>query len=299
MIIMTFKSGFVAVVGRPNVGKSTLMNYLVGEKIAIMSSKPQTTRNNIRGVLNRKESQMVLVDTPGLHKPKNKLGDFMMKSALNTLSDVDVILYLVEPEYQIGPGDTYIMELLKEVKTPIILIINKIDLSNSEQLDHCYEMYQSLNLFERIIPISATLGANVDQIIRELEALLPEGPRYFPEDMITDQSERVIVAELIREKVLQYLEQEIPHGVAVVTEMMKLDEEKQLFEIHATIFCEKKSHKGMIIGKGGRKLKGIGKSARQDMERFLGTKVYLELWVKVKEGWRDQTALLKDFGYDE
>jgi GTPase len=296
---MAFKSGFVAVVGRPNVGKSTLMNYLVGEKIAIMSSKPQTTRNNIRGVLNRKESQMVLVDTPGLHKPKNKLGDFMMKSALNTLSDVDVILYLVEPEYQIGPGDTYIMELLKEVKTPIILIINKIDLSNSGQLDHCYEMYQSLNLFERIIPISATLGANVDQIIRELEALLPEGPRYFPEDMITDQSERVIVAELIREKVLQYLEQEIPHGVAVVTEMMKLDEEKQLFEIHATIFCEKKSHKGMIIGKNGRKLKGIGKSARQDMERFLGARVYLELWVKVKEGWRDQTALLKDFGYDE
>ena len=296
---MAFKSGFVAVVGRPNVGKSTLMNYLVGEKIAIMSSKPQTTRNNIRGVLNREESQMVLVDTPGLHKPKNKLGDFMMKSALNTLSDVDVILYLVEPEYQIGPGDTYIMELLKEVKTPIILIINKIDLSNSEQLDHCYEMYQALNLFERIIPISATLGANVDQIIRELEALLPEGPRYFPEDMITDQSERVIVAELIREKVLQYLEQEIPHGVAVVTEMMKLDEEKQLFEIHATIFCEKKSHKGMIIGKGGRKLKGIGKSARQDMERFLGTRVYLELWVKVKEGWRDQSALLKDFGYDE
>lgn len=296
---MSFKSGFVAVIGRPNVGKSTLMNRLVGEKVAIMSSKPQTTRNSIRGVLNRPGSQMVLVDTPGLHKPKNKLGDFMMESALNTLSDVDAILYLVEPEDKIGPGDTYIMELLKGVSTPVILLINKIDLSDGAQLDHCYSMYEELNLFQRIIPVSATLGANLEQVLRELEALLPEGPRYFPEDMITDQPERVIVAELIREKVLQYLEQEVPHGVAVVTERMRLDEGKQLFEIQATIFCEKKSHKGMIIGKNGRKLKGIGKSAREDMERFLGTKVYLELWVKVKEGWRDQPSSLRDFGYDE
>jgi GTP-binding protein Era len=296
---MSYKSGFVAVIGRPNVGKSTLMNSLVGEKVAIMSAKPQTTRNSIRGVLNRPASQMVLVDTPGLHKPKNKLGEFMMQSALNTLTDVDAILYLVEPENSIGPGDRYIMELLKEIKTPVILVINKIDLSDSEQLDHCYALYEETGLFKRIIPISATLGANLEQVLRELEVLLPEGPRYFPEDMITDQPERVIVAELIREKILQYLEQEVPHGVAVVTERMRLNEEKQLMEIQATIFCEKKSHKGMIIGKNGRKLKGIGKSAREDMERFLGTKVFLELWVKVKEGWRDQPSSLRDFGYDE
>ncbi|MEN1759767.1 GTPase Era [Anoxynatronum sibiricum] len=296
---MTFKSGFVAVVGRPNVGKSTLMNRLVGEKVAIMSSKPQTTRNSIRGVLNRPGSQMVLVDTPGLHRPKNKLGDFMMQSAMNTLNDVDVILYLVEPENDIGPGDRYIMEMLAEIKTPVILVINKIDLSNGEQLDHCYGLYETTGRFQRIIPLSATLGVNLEQLLRELEAHLPEGPRYFPEDMITDQPERVIMAELIREKVLQYLEQEIPHGVAVMTERMRLNEEKQLMEVQATIFCEKKSHKGMIIGKNGRKLKGIGKSAREDMERFLGVKVYLELWVKVKEGWRDQAASLRDFGYDE
>ena len=296
---MSYKSGFVAVIGRPNVGKSTLMNTLVGEKVAIMSAKPQTTRNSIRGVLNRPACQMVLVDTPGLHKPKNKLGEFMMKSALNTLADVDAILYLVEPENAIGPGDRYIMELLKEIKTPVILVINKIDLSDSKQLDHCYALYEEIGLFKRIIPISATLGANLEQVLRELEAFLPEGPRYFPEDMITDQPERVIVAELIREKILQYLEQEVPHGVAVVTERMRLNEEKQLMEIQATIFCEKKSHKGMIIGKNGRKLKGIGKSAREDMERFLGTKVFLELWVKVKEGWRDQPSSLRDFGYDE
>lgn len=296
---MNFKSGFAAVIGRPNVGKSTLMNQLVGEKVAIMSSKPQTTRNSIRGVLNRPNSQMVLVDTPGLHKPKNKLGDFMMKSALNTLNDVDAILYLVEPENAVGPGDRYIMEMLKDIKTPVILVINKIDVSDSEQLDKCYGLYEAMGLFQRIIPVSAILGVNLEQVLREIEAILPEGPRYFPEDMITDQPERVIVAELIREKLLQYLEQEIPHGVAVVTERMRLNEEKQLFEVQATIFCEKKSHKGMIIGKNGRKLKGIGKSAREDMERFLGTKVFLELWVKVKEGWRDQPSSLRDFGYDE
>ncbi len=296
---MSFKSGFVAVVGRPNVGKSTLMNQLIGEKVAIMSSKPQTTRNSIRGVLNREKSQMVLVDTPGLHKPKNKLGDFMMESALNTLKDVDAILYLVEPENNIGPGDRYIMDLLKDIKTPVILVINKIDISDSDQLDHCYGLYEKMNQFQRIIPISATLGVNLEQVLREIESLLPEGPRYFPEDMITDQPERVIMAELIREKLLQYLEQEVPHGIAVVTERMRMNEEKQLMEIQATIFCEKKSHKGMIIGKNGRKLKGIGKSAREDMERFLGTKVYLELWVKVKEGWRDQPSSLRDFGYDE
>lgn len=296
---MRFKSGFVAVIGRPNVGKSTLMNRLIGEKIAIMSSKPQTTRNSIRGVLNRENAQMVLVDTPGLHKPKNKLGDFMMESALNTLNDVDAILYLVEPEKEIGPGDRYIMDLLKDIKTPVVLVINKIDLSDSDELDHCYGLYENMNQFARIIPISATLGVNLEQVLREIEALLPEGPRYFPVDMITDQPERVIVAELIREKILQYLEQEVPHGVAVVTERMRLNEDKQLMEIQATIFCEKKSHKGMIIGKNGRKLKGIGKSAREDMERFLGTKVYLELWVKVKEGWRDQPSSLRDFGYDE
>lgn len=296
---MAFKSGFVAVVGRPNVGKSTLMNRLVGEKVAIMSPKPQTTRHNIRGIINNETSQMIVIDTPGLHKPASKLGDYMVQSALNTLQDADAILYLVEPEKRIGPGDRYIMELLEKTETPIILVINKIDMSHSEELEICFQQYDETGLFQSIIPISATLGENIDQLIRTIEAYLPEGPHYFPEDEYTDQPERTMVAELIREKVLQYLEQEIPHGVAVVTEKMTYREEKNLTEIQAAIFCEKKSHKGIIIGKNGRKLKGIGKAARKDIEGLLGHQVHLELWVKVKEGWRDQDNILKDLGYKE
>ncbi len=296
---MAFKSGFVAVIGRPNVGKSTLMNRLVGEKVAIMSSKPQTTRNTIRGILTRETSQMILVDTPGLHKPSSKLGDFMVQSALTTLQDVDVILYLVEPENKIGPGDRYIMEQLKKVHTPIVLAINKMDLSNSDQLEACFNQYEETELFRRILPVSATLGENMNQLLKTLEDFLPEGPHYFPEEEYTDQPERVMVAELIREKVLQYLEQEIPHGVAVMTEKMTYRPEKNLTEIQAAIFCEKKSHKGIIIGKNGRKLKGIGKAARIDIEHLMGHQVHLELWVKVKEGWRDQENTLKDLGYKQ
>ncbi|SDY30504.1 GTPase Era [Tindallia californiensis] len=296
---MAFKSGFVAVVGRPNVGKSTLMNRLVGEKVAIMSPKPQTTRHNIRGIINNENSQMIVIDTPGLHKPASKLGDYMVQSALNTLQDADAILYLVEPEKRIGPGDRYIMELLEKTETPIILVINKIDMSNSAELEICFQQYDETGLFQSIIPISATLGENINQLIRTIEAYLPEGPHYFPEDEYTDQPERTMVAELIREKVLQYLEQEIPHGVAVITEKMTYREEKNLTEIQAAIFCEKKSHKGIIIGKNGRKLKGIGKAARKDIEDLLGHQVHLELWVKVKEGWRDQDNILKDLGYKE
>ena len=296
---MEFRSGFVAVIGRPNVGKSTLMNQLVGEKVAIMSSKPQTTRNSIRGVVNRPNCQMVLVDTPGLHRPKNRLGEWMIRSAMNALGDVDVVLYLVEPERTIGPGDRYILDLLKDIKTPVILVINKIDMADTQLLEHCYQLYHEEMHFHRIIPVSASLGVHLDQIMEATESLLPEGPRYFPEDMLTDQPERVMMAELIREKILHYMEQEIPHGIAVVLDEMTFYEERDIVEIQATIFCEKKSHKGMVIGKSGRKLKGIGKSAREDMERFLGTRVYLQLWVKVKEGWRDQAASLRDFGYFE
>ena len=296
---MEFRSGFVAVIGRPNVGKSTLMNQLVGEKVAIMSSKPQTTRNSIRGVVNRPNCQMVLVDTPGLHRPKNRLGEWMIRSAMNALGDVDVVLYLVEPERTIGPGDRYILDLLKDIKTPVILIINKIDMADPQLLEHCHQLYKEEMHFHRIIPVSASLGVHLDQIMEATESLLPEGPRYFPEDMLTDQPERVMMAELIREKILHYMEQEIPHGIAVVLDEMTFYEERDIVEIQATIFCEKKSHKGMVIGKSGRKLKGIGKSAREDMERFLGTRVYLQLWVKVKEGWRDQAASLRDFGYFE
>lgn len=296
---MAFKSGFVAVIGRPNVGKSTLMNRLVGEKVAIMSSKPQTTRNTVRGILTTQNSQIIFVDTPGLHKPSSKLGDFMVQSALNTLQDVDVILYLVEPEFKIGPGDRYIMEQLQKVTTPVVLLINKMDLSGPDQLESCFNLYDSTGLFSRILPVSATVGENMKMLLETIESFLPEGPHYFPEEAYTDQPERVMVAELIREKVLQYLEQEIPHGVAVVTEKMSYRGDKELTEIQAAIFCEKKSHKGIIIGKNGRKLKGIGKAARKDIESLLGHQVHLELWVKIKEGWRDQDTILKDLGYKQ
>ncbi len=296
------KSGFIGIIGRPNVGKSTLLNAILGEKIAITTDKPQTTRNSIRGIftkLNGREDdcQMIFIDTPGIHKPRNKLGGYMTDMAINTFKEVEVVVFIVDDELSAGPGDKYIVELLKDIDTPKFLIINKIDKLGPEQYRKIFEEYQELNLFTDIIGISAISGKNVDVLLNKIEGLMKEGPMYFPEDMVTDHPERFIVSEIIREKVLLYLDEEIPHGVAIELESYK--EETNLTRIGAVIYCEKKSHKGIIIGKEGKKLKGIGKSARLEMEALLGTKVFLELWVKVKENWRDSDFALNSFGYKQ
>lgn len=295
---MAFRSGFVTIIGRPNVGKSTLMNTIIGEKIAIMSDKPQTTRNRIQCVYTKDDFQIVFLDTPGIHRPKHKLGQYMVKIAKDTLREVDAILFIVDESTTIGPGDQYIMEQLEGIKTPIILVINKIDKMNQESLNALYAKHEATGLFANIVGISALEGANLNNLINLIVSYLPDGPKYFPDHMITDQPERLIVSEMIREKILHYTDQEIPHGVAVETTLMKKRVDKDIIDIHATIYCERKSHKGIIIGKGGRKLKGIGKSAREDIEKLLGTKVYLELWVKVKEDWRNSDNILRTLGYD-
>ncbi len=295
---MRFKSGFVTIIGRPNVGKSTLMNKVIGEKIAIMSDKPQTTRNKIQCVYTENDFQIVFLDTPGIHKPKHKLGQYMVKIAKETLREVDAILFVVDDSTTIGPGDKYIMEQLEGIDTPIILVINKIDKMDQQSLTELYNKYEGTKLFKNIIGISALEGVNLDNLVNLIVSYFPEGPQYFPEHMVTDQPERLIVAELIREKILKYTEQEIPHGVAVEVNLMKKRKDKDIVDINATIYCERKTHKGIIIGKGGRKLKGIGKSSREDIENLLGSKVYLELWVKVKEGWRNSENTLKNLGYD-
>ena len=289
------KSGFIGIVGRPNVGKSTLLNAILGEKIAIVSDKPQTTRNTIRGIYTKDDLQMVFLDTPGIHKPRNKLGDYMVNAATNTFNDTEAIVFIVDDRLSKGPGDKYIVDILKDVKTPKILVINKIDKMTPDEYKAIYDEYEELGLFKEIIGISAKENHNVDTLIGTLEGLLPEGPFFFPEDMVTDHPERFIVSEIIREKMLMYLNDELPHGVAV--EIEQFEDEGTLVKIGAVIYCEKKSHKGMIIGKQGRKLKGIGKSARQDIESLLGVKVFLQLWVKVKENWRDSDIMLSNFGY--
>ena len=289
------KSGFISIVGRPNVGKSTLLNAILGEKIAIVSDKPQTTRNTIRGIYTKDDLQMVFLDTPGIHKPRNKLGDYMVNAATNTFNDTEAIVFIVDDRLSKGPGDKYIVDILKDVKTPKILVINKIDKMTPDEYKEIYDEYEELGLFKEIIGISAKENHNVDTLIGTLEGLLPEGPFFFPEDMVTDHPERFIVSEIIREKMLMYLNDELPHGVAV--EIEQFEDEGTLVKIGAVIYCEKKSHKGMIIGKQGRKLKGIGKSARQDIESLLGVKVFLQLWVKVKENWRDSDIMLSNFGY--
>lgn len=295
-----FKSGFVSIVGRANVGKSTLLNNVVGEKIAIMSDKPQTTRNTIQAVYTDKDAQIVFLDTPGIHKPKNKLGEVMVKAASDALKNVDVILFVVDDSKSIGPGDRRIIDELKDSKTPVILIINKIDkLDKKDELFDIIEMYDSENVFKEIVPISALKGQNIESLIKAIESYLEEGPKYFPDDMITDQPERVLISELIREKVLHYVNDEVPHGVAVEVEKIKSRNNKDLVDISAVIYCERDSHKGIIIGKNGRKLKGIGKSAREDMELLLGSKVNLQLWVKVKENWRNLQNYINNFGYNE
>ncbi|WP_129596784.1 GTPase Era [Anaerophilus nitritogenes] len=294
---MKFKSGFVTIIGRPNVGKSTLMNQMIGEKIAIMSDKPQTTRNRIQTIYTEDHFQIIFLDTPGMHKPKNKLGEYMQKTAQQTLNEVDIILLVIDDTADMGPGDQYILEMLKTVKTPIFLVVNKMDQIPPEKFEKIYQMYTKENIFRELVAISALESKNVEKLVGKIVEFLPEGPQYFPKDMITDQPEKVIVSEIIREKLLHYLQEEVPHGVAVEVMSMKNRQDKDIVDISATIYCEKKSHKGIIIGKGGRKLKGIGKSAREDIERLLGSKVFLELWVKIKEDWRDQENILNTLGY--
>ena len=294
-----FKSGFVSIVGRPNVGKSTLMNNVVGEKIAIMSDKPQTTRNTIQAVCTDEECQIVFLDTPGIHKPKNKLGEFMVKSATDAFKNVDLVLFVVDDSKKIGPGDRKIIEDLRGIKTPVILVLNKIDKLEESELFELMQLYSNEDLFKAIVPISALKGRNVNELLKVIGNYLQEGPKYFPDYMITDQPERVLVSELIREKVLHYLNDEVPHGVAVEVERMKSRQDKDIVDISAVIYCERDSHKGIIIGKNGRKLKGIGKSAREDMELLLGSKINLQLWVKVKENWRNLQNYITDFGYND
>ena len=294
-----FKSGFVSIVGRPNVGKSTLMNNVVGEKIAIMSDKPQTTRNTIQAVYTDEEAQVVFLDTPGIHKPKNKLGEFMVKSATDAFKNVDLVLFVVDESKKIGPGDRKIIDDLKNIKTPVVLVLNKIDQLNEEELFDLMKMYNAEGVFEQIVPISALKGRNINELLKVIKSHLEEGPQYFPDYMITDQPERVLVSELIREKVLQYVHDEVPHGVAVEIERMKSRKDKEIVDISAVIYCERDSHKGIIIGKNGRKLKGIGKSARADIELLLGSQANLQLWVKVKENWRNLQNYVSNFGYTE
>ena len=294
-----YKSGFVAIIGRPNVGKSTLMNQLIGQKIAITSKKPQTTRNRIQTVLTTEEGQIVFVDTPGIHKAKNKLGEYMVNVASRTFKDADVILWLVEPGTQVGPGDRHIAEQLKNCKLPVILVINKVDTVKKEEVAGFIETYRKLIDFADIVPASALRAQNLDTVIDCIFKYLPYGPQFYDEDTITDQPQRQIVAELIREKALRTLDEEIPHGIAVTIDTMKERPDGRIVDIEATIICERDSHKGIIIGKQGAMLKKIGSAARFEIERMLEQKVNLKLWVKVKKDWRDSDYLIKNFGYDK
>ena len=296
---LMFKSGFVAILGRPNVGKSTFLNRVMGQKIAIMSNKAQTTRNKIMGIYTTETEQIVFIDTPGIHKPKTALGDFMVESAYSTLREVDTVLFMVPADEKRGKGDDMIIERLKEAKVPVILVINKIDKVHPDQLLEQIDDFRDQMDFKEIIPISALQGNNVDRLLTVLIENLEEGFQYFPEDQITDHPERFLVSEMIREKILTLTEQEVPHSVAVVVDSMKRDPETDKIHIQATIMVERNSQKGIIIGKHGAMLKKIGTLARRDIEIMLGDKVYLETWVKVKKNWRDKKLDLADFGYNE
>ncbi len=293
------KSGFAALIGRPNVGKSTLMNRLIGQKIAITSSKPQTTRNRIQTVYTCDKGQIVFLDTPGIHKAKNKLGEYMVTAAERTLSEVDVVLWLVEPTTYIGTGERKIAEKLADVKTPVILVINKIDTVKKEELLKVIAAYKDLAVFAEIVPVSAKDGENTDSLVEVIFQYLSEGPQFYDEDTITDQPERQIVAELIREQALRCLEDEVPHGIAVTIERMKERKKAGIVDIEATIVCERESHKGIIIGKKGSMLKKIGSGARAGIEELLDTHVNLKLWVKVRKEWRDSDIMLKNYGYNK
>ncbi|MBL3397687.1 GTPase Era [Staphylococcus pasteuri] len=292
------KSGFVSIIGRPNVGKSTFVNRVIGHKISIMSDKAQTTRNKIQGVMTRDDAQIIFIDTPGIHKPKHKLGDYMMKVATNTLSEIDAIMFMVNVNEDIGRGDEYIMNMLKDLKTPVFLVLNKIDLVHPDALMPQIEKYQKYMDFTEIIPISALEGLNVDHFIDVLKSYLPEGPKYYPDDQISDHPEQFVVGEIIREKILHLTSEEIPHAIGVnVDRMIKEDEDR--VRIEATIYVERDSQKGIVIGKGGKKLKEVGKRARHDIEMLLGSKVYLELWVKVQKDWRNKVNFIRQIGYIE
>ena len=294
----SFKSGFVAIVGRPNVGKSTFMNYVLGQKIAIMSDKAQTTRNKIQGVYTKDNAQIVFLDTPGIHKPKHELGEFMVKSAYSALKEVDAVLFMVNVSEKRGPGDDFIIEKLKGIKIPIFLVLNKIDLVTPEVLLERVESYKDALDFAGVFPISVLQGNNVNELMEALINSLPEGPQYYPADQITDHPEYFVVSELIREKILQLTQEEIPHSVAVTVDKMQKDEFDKV-HVYANIIVERKSQKGIIIGKGGRLLKEIGTRARRDIQQLLGNKVYLELWVKVEKDWRKRKSNLQEYGYKE
>ena len=290
------KSGFIAVIGRPNVGKSTLINSLIGQKIAIMSDKPQTTRNRILCILTRPEAQIVFLDTPGIHKPKHKLGEYMVKAAEGTLKEVDAIFFVVDATEKMGPGEYYILERLQATAKPVILVVNKLDLIEKEQVLPIISHYTDKYPFVGVVPISAKEETNLDALIEEVEKYLPEGPQYYPEDMVTDQPERLIVAELVREKALQLTRDEVPHAIAVDVDEMKARDTGDTY-IRATIYVERDSQKGILIGAKGSMLKEIGRLARADIEMLLGTRVFLDLWVKVKKDWRDRDSVLRGFGF--
>lgn len=295
-----FKSGFVTIIGRPNVGKSTLMNHLIGQKIAITSNKPQTTRNRIQTVYTDMErGQIVFLDTPGIHKAKNKLGEYMVNTAEHTLNEVDVILWLVEPSNFIGAGEQHIIEQLKKTKTPVILVINKVDTVSRDKILEFIDTYRKVYDFAEIVPASALRTQNLDTVLDMIFKYLPYGPQFYDEDTITDQPERTIVAEIIREKALHALDDEIPHGIAVCIDRMKQRKGQNIMDIEATIVCERDSHKGIVIGKGGAMLKKIGSNARYEIERLLEEQVNLKLWVKVKKDWRDSDSMMKNFGYNK
>ncbi|MFU0836213.1 MAG: GTPase Era [Lactiplantibacillus plantarum] len=291
-----FHSGFVAIIGRPNVGKSTLLNRVVGQKVAIMSDKAQTTRNRIQGIYTTADTQMVFIDTPGIHKPHSRLGDFMVKSALSTLGEVDAVIFMINADERRGAGDNFIIDRLKTVKQPIYLVINKIDQVHPDHLLEIMDQYKDALPWKEVYPISALEGNNVDELLTTLKSQLPEGPQYYPSDQITDHPERFIISELIREKVLELTRQEVPHSTAVVIDSIKRQDEEKI-HVQATIIIERSSQKGIIIGKGGSMLKKIGSLARRDIEHLLGDKVYLELWVKVQENWKDRQDLLASYGY--
>lgn len=293
-----FKSGFITIIGRPNVGKSTLTNRIVGEKLSIVSCKPQTTRNNIRAVLTKEEYQLIFVDTPGIHKPRHKLGEYMVKIAEDSVKEVDLVIFMTTPQEEIGRGDEMILEGLKNSKKTVFLVVNKIDENPPELVANTLQRYSSFMNFDEIIPISAKRDKNIDTLQQLMVKYIPEGPKYYPEDMITDQQERFVISEVIREKALKLLSEEVPHGIAVEILSMKKND-NGTYHIDANLLCEKDTHKGIIIGKGGQMLKKISTYARQDMEKFLGSKVNLKIWIKVKKEWRDSKFMLKELGYKE
>lgn len=291
-----FKSGFISIVGRPNVGKSTLLNYIMGEKLSIVSNKPQTTRNNIQTILTGDDFQMIFVDTPGIHKPKHKLGEFMVNSAKESTKDVDLVLFLTNPDDEIGRGDKFILETLKSKKCPVFLVLNKVDENTQDRVAKSLAMYSEAFEFDEIVPISAIKGKNVDTLLELMKKAMPEGPKYYPDDMITDVQEKFVVSEIVREKALRTLRDEVPHGIAVDIIQMK-QKENGTYHIEVDLICEKDSHKGIIIGKNGQTLKRIGETSRYELERFLRAKVNIKIWVKVRKEWRDNQLLLKELGY--